>query len=108
MQKVVAAREMSEDIEVLVADQPTRGVDVGTASFIHDQLVSIRDGGAAILLISADINEVMEMSDRLIVMYDGKISGYFNDLSNLSEEELGYYMLGLKQMSPEEIEEVTR
>ena len=85
MQKVVAAREMSEDIEVLVADQPTRGVDVGTASFIHDQLVSIRDGGAAILLISADINEVMEMSDRLIVMYDGKISGYFNDLSNLSE-----------------------
>lgn len=108
MQKVVAAREMSEDIEVLVADQPTRGVDVGTASFIHDQLVNIRDGGAAILLISADINEVMEMSDRLIVMYDGKISGYFDDLSNLSEEELGYYMLGLKQMSPEEIEEVTR
>ncbi len=108
MQKVVAAREMSEDIEVLVADQPTRGVDVGTASFMYDQLVKIRDGGAAILLISADINEVMEMSDRLIVMYDGKISGYFDNLDTLTEEELGYYMLGLKQMSPEEIEEVTR
>ena len=108
MQKVVAAREMSEDIEILVADQPTRGVDVGTASFMYDQLVKIRDGGAAILLVSADINEVMEMSDRLIVMYDGKISGYFSSLENLTEEELGYYMLGLKQMSPEEIEEVTR
>ncbi|NLC41615.1 MAG: ABC transporter ATP-binding protein, partial [Erysipelothrix sp.] len=59
MQKVVAAREMSEDISVLIADQPTRGVDVGTASFMHDQLVKIRDGGAAILLVSADINEVM-------------------------------------------------
>lgn len=103
MQKVVAAREMSEDIEVLVADQPTRGIDVGTASFMHDELVKIRDQGAAILLISADINEVMEMSDRLIVLYDGKISGYFNDTHNLTEEELGFYMLGIHHMTAEEV-----
>lgn len=103
MQKVVVAREMSEEIDFLVADQPTRGVDVGTAAFIHDRLVDIRDQGAAVLLTSADLNEVMELSDRLIVMYGGQIAGYFEDVQAVSEEELGLYMLGLKQMSPEEI-----
>ncbi len=102
MQKVVAAREMSEQMTLLVADQPTRGIDVGTASFIHDRIVQLRDQGVAVLLVSADINEVMELSDSLIVCYEGRITGYFEDASSVTEEELGLYMLGLKQM-PEEI-----
>ena len=108
MQKVVAAREMTSDLSVLVADQPTRGIDVGAASFIHDMIVELRDEGKAILLVSADINEVMELSDSLAVFYDGEISGYFEDASQATEEELGLYMLGLKKMTPEELEGLVR
>lgn len=104
MQKVVAAREMSVAMSVLVADQPTRGIDIGTATFIRETIVKLRDTGAGILLSSADINEVLELSDSLVVMYDGSITGYFEDSSLLSEEELGLYMLGLKQMDQEKIE----
>lgn len=104
VQKVVAAREMSVPMTILVADQPTRGIDVGTASFIHNSIVKLRDTGAGILLSSADINEVLELSDSLIVMYDGEITAYFQDASKVSEEELGLYMLGLKMMDKEEIE----
>lgn len=103
MQKVVAAREMSVEMSLLVADQPTRGIDVGTAAFIHETIIKLRDTGAGVLLSSADINEVLELSDSLIVMYDGEITGFFVDSSELSEEELGLYMLGLKQMDPEQI-----
>lgn len=104
MQKVVAAREMSIEMSVLIADQPTRGIDVGTAAFIRETIVKLRDTGAGVLLSSADINEVLELSDSLVVMYDGYITGYFKDASELSENELGLYMLGLKQMDPQMIE----
>lgn len=103
MQKVVAAREMSTNMTILIADQPTRGIDVGTAAFIHDKIVELRDQGLAVLLVSADINEVLEVSDRLIVMYEGEIAAHFNDLKQVNEEILGEYMLGLKKMSLEEI-----
>lgn len=103
IQKVVAAREMSAPMSVLIADQPTRGIDVGTANFIHHTIVDLRDEGIGILLSSADINEVLELSDSLLVMYNGEITGYFEDSSILSEEELGLYMLGLKTMDKEEI-----
>ncbi|MEA4812756.1 MAG: ABC transporter ATP-binding protein [Anaerolineaceae bacterium] len=106
IQKVVAAREMSEEMDILIADQPTRGIDVGTAALIHNKLVQKRDSGAGILVVSADINEVLELSDSLIVFFDGKISAYFKDASSVTEEELGLYMLGLKQMSEKEIMEV--
>lgn len=106
MQKVVAAREMFGDVKILVADQPTRGIDVGTATFMHDQIVEMRDRDVAILLSSADINEVLELSDSLIVMYEGEIVAYFKNTDGITEEELGLYMLGLKKMSPEEIGEV--
>lgn len=106
IQKVVAAREMNEDMDILVADQPIRGIDVGTAALIHNKIVEKRNNGVAILLVSADINEVLELSDSLIVFYDGKISAYFKDASTVTEEELGLYMLGLKKMSDEEIAEV--
>lgn len=98
IQKVVVAREMSHPMKILVADQPTRGIDVGTADFIHRRIVELRDENKAVLLSSADINEVLELSDSLIVMYDGKIAGYFKDTKGLTEEELGLYMLGLKTM----------
>lgn len=106
VQKVVAAREMEGDVELLVADQPTRGIDIGAASFIHDQLIEMRKDGAAIILVSADINEVLTVSDSVLVFYEGEITAYFNDASNCDEEILGRYMLGLEKMSKEKMMEV--
>lgn len=106
MQKVVAAREMSTEMDILVADQPTRGIDVGTAAFIHDRIVELRDQGVAVLLVSADINEVLEVSDSLIVMYEGEITAYFKDAKKVGEEELGLYMLGIKKMTEKQLEGV--
>lgn len=99
MQKVVAAREMTGDFDLLVADQPTRGIDIGTATFIHDRLIELRDQGCAVLLVSADINEVLSVSDSLVVFYDGQITAYFEDASTVSEETLGEYMLGIQKMT---------
>ncbi|MFV0503686.1 MAG: ABC transporter ATP-binding protein [Lachnospirales bacterium] len=107
MQKVVVAREMStKGIRVIIADQPTRGIDIGAATFIRDKLIKLRDNGIGILLSSADMNEVIELSDKLIVFYEGSITGAFNDLENFDEKILGLYMLGLKQMKKEDIEKV--
>lgn len=107
MQKVVVGREMStEGIRIIVADQPTRGIDIGAATFIRNRLVDLRDEGAAILLSSADMNEVIELSDKLVVFYEGAITGAFDDLEDFNEKELGLYMLGLKQMDASEIERV--
>jgi len=106
IQKVVAAREMTSELEILVADQPTRGIDVGAATFVHKMLVKLRDEGKAVLLVSADINEIMELSDSIAVFYEGEISGYFEDASLVTEEELGLYMLGLKKMSAEQLKGV--
>lgn len=106
IQKVVVAREFSSHPRLIIADQPTRGIDVGATEFIRKQLVFLRDEGSAVLLVSADLNEVMELSDSLIVMYNGKISAYFEDAKDVTEEELGLYMLGLKQQNPNEIQGV--
>ena len=106
IQKVVVAREFSSNPKFLVADQPTRGIDIGAATFIRNRLVELRDNGVGILLVSADLNEVMELSDSLIVMYGGEITAYFKDTSEITEEELGLYMLGLKKQSEEEIRRV--
>jgi len=103
IQKVVAAREFSSSPDLAVVNQPTRGIDVGATEFVRKRIVELRDEGTAIILISADLNEVMELSDSLIVMYDGEISAYFSDSKNVTEQELGEYMLGIKKMSPEEI-----
>ena len=71
-QKVIVAREFSRDLSLLVADQPTRGIDVGSIEFIHKQIVAKRDAGTAVLLVSAELDEVMELSDRIGVMYRGR------------------------------------
>lgn len=104
IQKVVAAREFSQDPhQVMVANQPTRGIDVGASELIREKLIALRDAGSAVLLISADMGELREVSDSLIVLCNGKIVAYFETLDQLSENELGEYMLGLKEQTPEEI-----
>ncbi len=103
IQKVVVAREFSSDPELIIADQPTRGIDVGATEFIRKRLVELRDDNSAVLLVSADLNEVMELSDSLIVMYGGQIAAFIKDASAISEEELGLYMLGVKKQTSEEI-----
>ncbi len=106
IQKVVVAREFSSNPKLIISDQPTRGIDVGATEFIRKRLVTLRDEGCAVLLVSADLNEVMELSDSLIVMYGGKITAYIEDASSISEEALGLYMLGLESQGPEEIRRV--
>lgn len=104
MQKVVVAREFSSDPTLLIAAQPTRGIDVGATEFIREQLVKKRSEGTAVLLVSADLSEVMSLSDRIIVLYEGQITGVFPNAAQVSEEELGLYMLGVKHQSAQEME----
>ncbi len=106
IQKVVVARELSSQPTLLIADQPTRGIDVGATEFIRNQIVDLSRGGTAVLLVSADLNEVIELSDSLIVMYGGKIVAYFEDSSQLDDITMGEYMLGLKHQTGEEIAKV--
>ncbi len=95
-QKVVVAREMGRTFSVLLASQPTRGVDVGAIEFIHQQLLEARAEGKAILLVSAELNEVLALSDRVAVMYRGKFAVVMPS-SEASEEVLGEYMIGTKK-----------
>ncbi|NMA18355.1 MAG: ABC transporter ATP-binding protein [Clostridiaceae bacterium] len=102
IQKVVVAREFSADPLLIIADQPTRGIDVGATELIRKKLIDLSRQGAAVLLVSADLNEVMELSDSLIVLYGGKIVGYFDD-GQWDDVMMGEYMLGLKKQSDEEV-----
>jgi simple sugar transport system ATP-binding protein len=103
IQKVVVGREFSNAAELLIVNQPTRGIDVGAIEFIRKKIINMRNEGRAILLVSADLNEIMSLSDSLIVMYNGEIVGYFNDSRAVTEQELGLYMLGIKKQSEEEV-----
>jgi len=103
IQKVVVAREFSCDPSLIIAEQPTRGIDVGATEFIRKKMMQLSTDGAGVLLVSADLAEVMELSDSLIVMYDGRIVAYFEDASELTDMEMGEYMLGLKKQDDEEI-----
>jgi simple sugar transport system ATP-binding protein len=91
-QKVVVAREVSRDPRILVAAQPTRGLDVGAIEFVHRRLIAERDEGRAILLVSFELDEVISLSDRILVMYEGRVVGEYPP--SVSEEELGIAMLG--------------
>ena len=104
IQKVVAAREFTSSPNLLIACHPTRGIDVGAAELIRRKMIQLRDEeNTATLLFSADLGELLNGSDSIIVMYDGKIVAYFQDVSSINEEILGEYMLGLKKQSQEEI-----
>lgn len=104
IQKVVVAREFSCNAPCIIADQPTRGIDVGAAQFIHKKLLALRDEGAAILLISADLSEVMDLSDSLMVMYDGRMTAFFPNAEDANEDTLGRYMLGIERQSESELQ----
>ena len=96
-QKAIVGREIEKDPELLIAVQPTRGLDVGAIEYIHKQLIAERDKGKGILLVSLELDEVMDVSDRILVMYEGEIVGEF-DPKKTTEEELGLYMAGAKRM----------
>ena len=96
-QKAIVAREIDKDPELLVAVQPTRGLDVGAIEYIHKQLVAQRDEGKGVLLVSLELDEVMNVADRILVMYAGEIVGEF-DPRSVTVEELGLYMAGAKRM----------
>jgi simple sugar transport system ATP-binding protein len=90
-QKVVVAREFDRPLKLLILDQPTRGLDVGSIEFIHRQIIAKRDAGTAVLLVSAELDEVMEMSDRIAVMYDGRMVAEL-DGRTADKSEVGLYM----------------
>lgn len=95
-QKVVIARETMNGAKIIVAQEPTRGVDIGAINFIHNHLVNLRNQGTAVLLISSDLDEVFKLSDRIIVLYEGKIV-LTTKPDEISREELGFYMAGVKR-----------
>jgi len=95
-QKAIVAREIERDTDLLIAVQPTRGLDVGAIEYIHKQLIAQRDAGKAVLLVSLELDEVMNLSDRIIVMYEGEHVGEF-DPKHVTENELGLYMAGSKR-----------
>ncbi len=97
MQKLVVARELSTGPGLLIAAQPTRGVDIGAIASIHERIVAARDEGAAVLLVSAELSEIMALSDRIAVLYEGRVTAVF-DAGAVTEHELGLYMLGVKRM----------
>lgn len=99
-QKAIIARELDRDKPLIVAVQPTRGLDVGAIEYIHKQLVAERDKGRAILLVSLELDEVMSLSDRILVMYEGEIVGEL-DPATTTVQELGLYMAGAKRMGKE-------
>jgi len=100
-QKAIIARELDRNKELVMAVQPTRGLDVGAIEFIHAQLVEERDEGKAIMLVSLELEEVLSLSDRILVMYEGEIVGEL-DPAKTTAQELGLYMSGAKRMDRKE------
>ena len=97
IQKVVVARELSSKPQAIIASQPVRGIDVGSEEMVHKSIKEARDSGSAVLLVSADLDEVLELSTRIVVMYNGEIVKTFDNVEGLKGEDLGPYMLGLKR-----------
>ncbi len=95
-QKVIIARELDRDPDIVIAVQPTRGLDIGAAEYIHKQLIKQRDNGKAVLLVSLELDEVMDVSDRILVIYEGEIVADI-DSKNATAAELGLYMSGSKR-----------
>lgn len=100
-QKAIIARELDREKDLVVAVQPTRGLDVGAIEYIHSQLVKQRDEGKAVLLVSLELDEVMSLSDRILVMYEGELVGEFKQ-GEVSAQELGLYMAGAKRQEKKE------
>lgn len=103
MQKVIAAREFCAEPHLMLAEQPTRGIDVGAARIIHEKCIEMRSQNKAVLLVSADMSEVLAVSDTILVIHKGELAACFDEVKGLTEQELGLYMLGVKRQSDEEI-----
>jgi ABC-type uncharacterized transport system ATPase subunit len=101
-QKVIVARELSRPVKLLIANQPTRGLDVGSIEFIHGRIVDARDKGAAVLLVSAELDEIMSLSDRIAVMFKGRILATL-DASEATREQLGLLMAGVTSSDTEQV-----
>lgn len=99
-QKIILARELSSDPEVLIASQPTRGLDIGAAEYVRRQIIEARNAGAAVLVISADLEEILQLSDRIAVIYDGKLMGILP--RGADTMQIGAMMMGRKQEEGEE------
>jgi simple sugar transport system ATP-binding protein len=95
-QKIIVAREFSRPISLLIASQPTRGLDVGSVQYIHERIVKQRDEGLAVLIVSSELDEVLALADRIAVMYRGRLAGPF-EASTLTRERLGLLMAGAEQ-----------
>jgi len=93
-QKIILSRELNENPKILLVGQPTRGVDIGAIEFIHQRLIDMRDKGAAILLVSVELDEVLSLSDRILVMFDGNIVGERIN-KDVTDRELGLLMAGV-------------
>lgn len=104
MQKVVVAREFSHETPVLVISNPSRGIDIGAIEFIHTAIIDKRNEGCAILLSSADLDEIFRLSDRIVTMYEGQITGEFR-ADEITKEEIGYYMTGSRRKEAEQAHE---
>ena len=103
VQKLIVGREYDYDPDLMIMNQPTRGIDVGAIEFIRKKIIDMRRRKKAILLVSADLGEILSLSDSIIVMNEGRIVGYIDDVKNTTEKELGLYMLGVKEDSKEQI-----
>ncbi|MCH7846608.1 MAG: ATP-binding cassette domain-containing protein, partial [Acidobacteria bacterium] len=99
-QKVIVAREFDRDVSLVIASQPTRGIDVGSIEYIHARIVEERDQGAAVLIVSSELDEVMALSDRILVMFEGKIAGEFD--GSATATEIGLAMLGGRGVEEQE------
>ena len=106
-QKVIVARELSRDVKLVIASQPTRGLDVGSIEYIHSQLVRKRDEGAAVFLVSAELDEVLSLADRIVVMFEGEIMGVM-PVEEATKEEIGLLMAGIhaEDEAPAQVGEV--
>ncbi|NLJ79050.1 MAG: ABC transporter ATP-binding protein [Tissierellia bacterium] len=100
MQKMIIAREFSFDTPILIVAQPTRGIDVGAIEFVHNQIIEKRNAGVAILLVSADLDEIFRLSDRILTLYEGRITGEFSS-DEISKRDIGLYMTGKRIDSTE-------
>jgi simple sugar transport system ATP-binding protein len=104
-QKVIVARELSRPVKLIIASQPTRGLDVGSIEYIHGQLVATRDEGTAVFVVSAELDEVMSLADRILIMYEGKIVGEVR-AEEATKEQLGLLMAGVAE--DEQVDEGVR
>jgi ABC-type uncharacterized transport system ATPase subunit len=95
-QKLIAARELATLPRFLIADQPTRGIDVASAAFLHARIAEAAERGAGVLLVTADLDELLRLSDRVIVMFGGRVTADLRNGTHLTPEELGPFMLGLE------------